>query len=124
MPRPSVYDIPAQTLRGQVSWGEALYLRDLGDPEYGSKWPGFEVTRQPSKLLKLAALFDLFNLQDCAVELLLQYAGVLEATSKVAVDEMLAAMVPRVAGHLVSHAQFLDHCRALVRERRYKDIPI
>jgi hypothetical protein len=123
LPRPSVYDIPAQTRRGQINWAEALYLRDLGDPYYEKKWAGLDAAAWgPTKVLKLAALFDLFNLQDCAVELLQKYAVSLEAFVKA--DEMIAAMLPPVAGQPVTYDQFLEYCRELVRQKRYQDIPI
>jgi len=67
LPAPFVYDIPAQTTAGQVLWGEAVYFRDLADPEYARMWP-YEPTRE--RVLKLAVLFDLFGLADCAAELL------------------------------------------------------
>jgi FkbM family methyltransferase len=67
LPAPFAHDIPAQTLSGQVMWGEAVYFRDLADPDYERMW-SYEVT--PERVLKLACLFDLFSLPDCAAELL------------------------------------------------------
>lgn len=63
-------DITAQTLTGQALWGDALYFRDLAHPQYESMWQ-YTVTRE--RLLKLAALFDLYALPDCAAELLLAH---------------------------------------------------
>jgi FkbM family methyltransferase len=70
LPAEFVLDIPAQTVTGQVSWGEAIYFRDLGDPDYESTW-GF----RPSDVdvLKLICLFEIFGLPDCAAELVLEY---------------------------------------------------
>jgi hypothetical protein len=126
LPRPFVYDnIPAQTRRGQLAWGEALYLRDLGDPDHERKWPEVAVqAATPGQILKLAALFDLFNLQDCAVELLLKYRDAIDASGLAVAGELIAALIPPVAGQPVSHAQFLEHCKKLVQERRFKDIPM
>lgn len=70
LPGQFVYDIPAQTTNGQVVWGEAVYLRDLGDPEYERMW-GREF--DDPKIVKLACLFELFGLPDCAAELILNY---------------------------------------------------
>ncbi len=77
LPAPFVYDIPAQTEAGQVLWGDALYLRDLGDPLYENKHP-FEVTRD--RMLKLAGLYSLFGLPDCAAELLTVRSAVVGGT--------------------------------------------
>jgi FkbM family methyltransferase len=61
-------NIPAQTLTGQVHWGDALYFRDLAHSHYEATW-SYKVTRP--RLLKLVALLDLHALPDCAAELLL-----------------------------------------------------
>jgi hypothetical protein len=45
-----------------------MYARDLADPEYEQLWPGYAVT--PERILKLACIFELFHLRDCAAELL------------------------------------------------------
>ena len=68
LPSPFTYDIPAQTRTGQVMWGEAVYFRDLAMDEYERVW-AYDVTR--ARVLKLACLFDLFGLPDCAAELLI-----------------------------------------------------
>ncbi len=72
LPTPFAHDLAAQTVSGQVLWGEAIYFRDLGDPEYERMWP-YEVTAE--RVLKLACLFDLFGMPDCAAELLLVRGG-------------------------------------------------
>jgi FkbM family methyltransferase len=69
LPSPFVYGFPAQTRSGQVLWADAVYLRDLADPDY----PLMHVFAQPrDKLLKLCCLFEIFELPDCAAELLLK----------------------------------------------------
>jgi Methyltransferase FkbM domain len=64
--------VPAQNLRGRPLQGDALYLRDLCSPEVPH---GFSATRE--KIIKLAGLFDLFQLQDHAAELLVANAGMI-----------------------------------------------
>jgi FkbM family methyltransferase len=59
-PMPFAYEIPAQTLRGQIVWGDALFMRDMA----------VEGDFSQSAMLKMIALLDYFQLQDCAVELL------------------------------------------------------
>jgi len=53
-----------------VSWGEAIYFRDLGDPAYESSW-AFEPTA--IDVHKLMCLFEIFGLLDCAAELVFKY---------------------------------------------------
>ena len=120
LPRPFFYDIAGQTTQGQIAWGEALYLRDLGDPIYEQKWPDFEVSI--AAILKTIALFDMFNLQDCAVEVLLKYAGRLTEAGWNA-EELADMVVPEVDGKRVGLKEFIAHCEGLVRQRRFKSVP-
>ena len=74
-PRPALpstfaLELPAETVTGQVSWGDAIYFRDFGDPCYESTW-GFEPTRVD--LFKLICLYEIFGLMDCSAELVLKY---------------------------------------------------
>ena len=82
LPKPFVYRLPAQTEGGQVLAGDALYLRDAGRNDYETTW---STTLPMQKVLKLACLFEIFGLTDCAAELLLKYrtgiAGVLDLES-------------------------------------------
>jgi len=61
------YSMAAQTKEGQILAADALYLRDISAPGYDERW---RQRLSDSKLLKLAALFDVFGLPDCAAELL------------------------------------------------------
>ncbi len=93
LPQPFVGNIPAQTVAGQVQWGEAVYFRDLGDPDYERMWGrSFSL----AKLLKLACLFELFNLQDCAVELILRRRTAFE--SVLPVERCLDLLSPPLCG--------------------------
>lgn len=58
---------PSHTVGGAVQWADAVYARDLADPDHERK-SGYRPTADD--VLKLAAFFDIFGLQDCAVELL------------------------------------------------------
>ncbi len=90
LPGRFVYDIPAQTVLGQIIWGDGLYLRDLGDPSYESKH-GFAVTKD--HVLKLAALFALFGLPDCAAELLVNRSALVNASCRTELLDLLTAEV-------------------------------
>lgn len=71
LPAPYQLDIPAQTYWGRPAQGDAVYLRDAAAPE-NAEWAQ---TAGPIKLLKLAALFSLLRLPDCAAEVLTRYSS-------------------------------------------------
>jgi FkbM family methyltransferase len=101
LPKPFVYGIPAQTIDGQVLWGDALYLRDVGQERYESTW---SMSFSSGKLLKLAALFELFGLGDCAAELLTNYGDRLAPA--VDVERCLNLLTPPLRGRQLSYRQY------------------
>jgi FkbM family methyltransferase len=114
LPAPFVWDIAAQTTTGQVLWGEALYLRDLGSPTYDRMWPGYDIT--PERVLKLACLFDLFDLPDCAAELIINRGTSLAANER---DALLDALVGDEPGSYAAHvAAFEADYTSFFRSRR------
>ncbi len=92
LPAPFVYDIPAQTESGQLLWGDALYLRDLGDPAYADKF-AFSITQE--RVLTLATLFVMFDLADCAAELLVTRADLVPDPLRTRLQDGLAAAAAR-----------------------------
>jgi len=73
LPSRFVWDCPAQTISGRPYQGDALYLRDaIGLADQGGMVP-----LSPSKLLKLACLFENFCLPDFAAELLQRHSQVI-----------------------------------------------
>ncbi|MBA2462983.1 MAG: hypothetical protein H0V45_14670 [Actinobacteria bacterium] len=101
LPAPFVYRAPYQTVRGQPIWGDALYLRDAGSPNYEAV--GAE-TPSALKLLKLASLFELFDLADCAAELLLRHRELVEEWA--GVDELLDLLTPPIDQTAVSYREY------------------
>jgi len=103
LPKPFVYKIPAQTEGGQVIWCDALYLRDAGKNGYETDW---SVTLPKHKLIKLACIFEIFGLSDCAVELLLKYktdlAGLLD------VNACLDMLTPPVSGRKIAYTDYVQ----------------
>jgi FkbM family methyltransferase len=96
LPLPFYYDIPAQTRGGAPLWGEAVYFRDLADPNYEAKW-GMKFTARDK--IVLACLYDLFGLPDCAAELVLKSPDAFDpGTSK---DYLNLLVPPMVTGRLV-----------------------
>lgn len=95
MPRAFEGHDPAQTEKGQISWCDAFYFRDLGAPDYETR-TGFIPT--PEQILKQAALFEYFGFPDCAAEVLIKYKGPLSAFMNV--DGALDALTPQDMGKL------------------------
>jgi hypothetical protein len=104
LPGRFVYDIPAQTHRGQVVWGDALYLRDVTAPGYDERWGALAAT----KLLKLACLHELYGMPDCAAELLLRRRDMVRELIDVdqALDLLAKEMDPASAGYADHNARF------------------
>jgi hypothetical protein len=65
--------MPAQGVWGRILQGDALYLRDAAAREQAA----WTQSVKPQKLLKLAALFSVFGLPDCAAEILTRYRPLL-----------------------------------------------
>ena len=101
LPGMFVYDIPAQTLSGEVMWGDIVYLRDPCSDYYTDVWP--ELT--PTQGLKMLCLFNIFNLQDCAVELMLKKRTVFE--EKFSVEQALDLLTPELHGEHLTYAAYV-----------------
>jgi FkbM family methyltransferase len=71
LPSPfAIKKLPAQTIKGQIQWANALYLRDLGDKNYKNKYE-FELNKK--NILNQIFLLDIYELYDCAAELIIIY---------------------------------------------------
>jgi FkbM family methyltransferase len=102
LPKPFVCGIPAQTVDGQVLYGDALYLRDAGKEGYENDWG---MTFPPDKIVKLACLFEIFGLEDCAAELLLKFRT--SVGTSLDIDRCLDSLTPPVSGQKLSYRQYL-----------------
>ena len=58
LPAPYVHRFPAQTISGQVLWADSVFMRDSIE------------TKDIAKLIKLAAIYDIYGLPDCTFELI------------------------------------------------------
>jgi hypothetical protein len=105
LPAPFVYDLPAQTTMGQVSWADALYLRDLAHSSYDETF-GYRTTFQ--RVLKMCCLHTLYDLNDCAAELLLHHPVLSDLEDRRA---LLDALTPRLFGQL-SYAEYISRFEA------------
>lgn len=75
LPQRYLYRIPAESKFGRPYQGDALYIRDVGSPE----WTEFARPLSNTKLLKLAALYSLFGLPDFAAHVLVAYRAKLKS---------------------------------------------
>lgn len=99
------YDIFAQTNKGQVRWGDALYFRDFGDKDYEKKFPDVVIT--PENLLKLACLYDLFDHQDSLAELI-HVRGEMMGLSKEERTMLLDLITPPFQGKPMSYVDYIN----------------
>ncbi len=74
---------PGATEMGRVHQGDAMYARDLGSGLYEE----FAKSLPAEKILNLAVVFAIFDLPDCAAEVLLKYRPLL--ATRWDVDRML-----------------------------------
>ena len=112
LPARFALDLPAQTVTGQVSWGEAIYFRDLGDPGYESTW-GFRPTS--ADILKLMCLFEIFGLPDCSAELVLKYPE--EVGGERTRSEFLDILASEQSGEATTYADLQRGFAADARRR-------
>lgn len=100
LPAPFRSHVPGPTLFGRVVQGDAFYARDLGSRATRStrEWTAAEV-------LKLASLFDLYGLPDCAAEVLVEFREML--ADHLDVGPLLDALVPTVRGKRWRYDEYL-----------------
>jgi hypothetical protein len=75
LPAPYEFTVPAQSTWGRPLQGDAIYLRDAAAPE-NAEWAR---TLERHKLIKLAALYSLLGMPDCAAEIILQFGAIIGA---------------------------------------------
>jgi len=102
LPSKFLYRIFAQTVTGQIQWGEALYFRDLADKQYSQKF-NFRVTID--KVMKLACLYEIYGLNDCAAELLINRAEELNFTQHLKV--LLNSLTPPFRGKKIEYSEYM-----------------
>jgi len=96
--------IPGPVEKGQLVWGQALYLRDGVDEIKSLNL--LEKGWDNINILKLASLMELFSLSDCAIELIQEAkrGGILRGD----VDCFIDRLVPNVNGKTVSYNEYLE----------------
>ena len=103
LPAKFLYDIPAQTTSGQLIWADTVYLRDGASPQYIHVW-GEEL--DPIAVLKLAALYELFGLPDCAAELIVVHRD--RVGTIIDPDQLLDMLTPPLDGEKLSYRDYVE----------------
>ncbi|MDC0195976.1 FkbM family methyltransferase [Gammaproteobacteria bacterium] len=96
--------IPAQTLSGQVVWGDVLYLRDPLLANYSNVW---QLDFTTEKLLKLACIYEIYGMPDCAAELIVKYRKQIDKLTDSSV--LLDKLTPLLNNEKIGYVKFLEH---------------
>lgn len=103
LPAPFLYPALYQTVSGQPIWGDMIYLRDGASKDYRTVW-GDDLS--VTKLLKLACLYELFQLTDCAAELVLAHQD--RIRQMVDPTVLLNLLTPRLRNQDRSYSEYLQ----------------
>jgi FkbM family methyltransferase len=103
LPSRFVTRAPGATESGRVHHGDAMYARDLGSGLYDK----FAKSVTPEKLLNLAAIFAIFDLPDCAAEIVTKFHNELAPCGNV--DRMLDRLTSQIERSLSSDASYRRH---------------
>lgn len=102
LPSTFLYRSPYQTVSGQPVWGDFLYLRDGASDDYHAIW-GSDLS--VSKVLKLACLYELFCLPDCAAELIVKFrSAIADLTDP---EVLLDRLTPPLDGRQLRYAEYV-----------------
>jgi FkbM family methyltransferase len=99
------YSFPAQSEFGRPLQGDAVYIRDLGSPEYAA----FAARLPPARLLNLVCIFAIFNLPDCAAEIALRYRDQLSTLCDIEhLLDLLVFQVQQDAEEPLTYRQYME----------------
>jgi len=101
LPADFAYGELGPTSFGRIFQGDAIYFRD----PLGESPADLSVV----KLLKLACLFELYDLPDCAAEILLRFR---EKIARSDTDQLLNLLVPRFDGARLPYTEYLARFNA------------
>jgi hypothetical protein len=102
LPAPFLYPALYQTVSGQPVWGDMIYLQDAASIDYETVWgQALSVT----KVLKLASLFELFQLPDCAAEVIGAHRD--RISELIDPEVLLNLLTPQLGGVSRSYRDYL-----------------
>jgi FkbM family methyltransferase len=102
LPLPFIHNFAGDTEGGQVIQGDAVYLRDAASQYDRFIWNS---NLSPIKLLKLAALYDIFSLPDMAAEIIAVKREQIASTTDP--NALLDALTPFLHGRKMSYGQYI-----------------
>jgi len=102
LPSKFLMNHPWQTVTGQAMWGDLIYLRDGAAVDYAKVW-GEPLTLV--KLLKLACLYDIFQVPDCATELILNNMDLI--ATRLDPEHLLDTLTPPLNGKWVPYRKYI-----------------
>ena len=109
LPSRYLHEFPAQTEFGRLLQGDALYVRDLGCRDHRE----FADRLRPEKLLNLVCLFAVFNLPDCAADIVLQFRARLSSFCDTEhLLDLLAAQAQGPEGPALSYWEWMERFQA------------
>lgn len=114
LPRPFLKNVPSASTHGQIRWADALYLRDLGAPDYEQT---FGVSFGVQKIIKAICLADIFDLADVAAEIVLKYRDELAAVTDP--DRLLTLLTPAIGGKKLSYPTYMQQFRTAAASRAF-----
>jgi hypothetical protein len=101
LPAPFLHELFAQTRFGQPYQGDAIYVRDLAGPSQQDLADAYA----PEKLVKLACVYELIGLPDCAAEVLNRFQARLAAFGDT--EALLDALTPTLLGKRLTYRQYI-----------------
>jgi hypothetical protein len=102
LPAPFLRELYAETRFGQPYQGDAIYIRDLAAPEQrdlADEYPD-------EKLIKLACIYELVGLPDCAADVLNRFRPRLAAFGDT--EALLDALTPPLLGEKLTYRQYIS----------------
>jgi Methyltransferase FkbM domain len=102
LPAPFLRELYAETRFGQPYQGDAIYVRDLVAPEQQDLADAYPV----EKLIKLACVYELIGLPDCAAEVLNRFRLRLDPFGDT--EALLDALTPQLLGEKVTYRQYIS----------------
>jgi hypothetical protein len=102
LPAPFLRELFAETRFGQPYQGDAIYVRDLAAPHERERADAYPA----EKLIKLACVFELIGLPDCAAEVLNRFRPLLTAFGDS--EPLLDALTPPLHGEQLSYRQYVE----------------
>ena len=95
--------IPAETESGRIYQGDAIYIRDLAQPD----WARLAAAASSDSLAKLAAIFAAYGLPDCAAEIMVKFRDRLG--SRFQLDQALDLLAAQTQGYAADALNYRNY---------------